>query len=53
MFGTGDLAQDRAVGENAFGLGDNAYATETEQQVPRYGSESLGTESARTDGDLS
>jgi hypothetical protein len=52
-FGVGDLAQDRAVGDNAFGLGDNAYGTETERQVPRYGSESLGTESGRTDGDLS
>jgi hypothetical protein len=53
MYGTGDLPQDRAIGENAFGVGDNAWGTETEQQMPRYGSESLGTESGRTDGDLS
>jgi hypothetical protein len=52
-FGVGDLAQDRAVGENTTRVEDNAWGTETEQQLPRYGSERLGTESGRTDGDLS
>jgi hypothetical protein len=53
-YGTSGAAEHGALGENAFGLGGNAYETGADQPMSTFGSaESLGAEPRRTDGDLS
>lgn len=53
-YGPSGLTDDRALGENAFGLADDAYETRADQPTSTFEStESFGAEPRRTDGDLS